>query len=388
MFSFLVKKCISNAEQYEKSEVRTAYGNLASLVGIFLSIVLCALKFLAGTIANSVSITADAINNLSDAGSSLIALVSFKLSSKPADEDHPFGHARYECIASMIVATLILFLGIELISSSVDKILHPEIVVFSWLSFAILTLSIAVKLYMFLYNRKYGRLIHSSVMQATATDSISDAIATAAVLISMVISPLIHFNLDGYVGVVVACFILLAGYGIIKEALNEILGQAPSKELVHEIAKRIEGTSGVLGMHDLIVHDYGANRLFASVHVEVDYREDVFKSHDMIDNLEREFKQDMNIEMVIHMDPVVANNPKLNELKEYMNLGVKEIDKECSLHDFRMVPGETHTNLIFDVVVPFHVKMSNVEIQKRLEEYIKKKDHMYFLVITYDRLYV
>lgn len=387
MFSLLVKKCIHHPEQYEKEDVRRAYGNLASIVGIMNNIVLCIIKFIAGTLAQSVSITADAINNLSDAGSSVIALASFKLSSKPADEQHPFGHARYECLASMIVACLILFLGLELIKTSVDKIFHPEEIVFSWLSIVILAISIIVKLWMYFYNKKYGKLIKSSIMEAAAADSISDVSATSAVLLSSILSPLIHFNLDGYMGIVVACFILFAGFGIIKEALNEILGQAPDADLVNEIQKRIEGTKGVLGMHDLIVHDYGVNRQFASVHVEVDHREDVLKSHDMIDNLEREFKEKMGLEMVIHMDPVVIDDPLTNELHEYMIAKLKEIHEDLSLHDFRIVPGETHTNMIFDVVVPYHVKMNNQELQHILEEKAAQKGKQYYLVITFDRSY-
>ena len=387
MFSLLVKKCIQHPEQYEKENVRRAYGNLASIVGIINNVVLCIIKFIAGTLAQSVSITADAINNLSDAGSSLIALASFKLSAKPADEEHPFGHARYECLASMIVACLILFLGLELIKTSITKIFHPEEIVFSWLSIVILTISIGVKLWMYFYNKKYGRLIKSSIMEATAADSISDVSATSAVLLSSIISPLIHFNLDGYMGVVVACFILFAGIAIIKDALNEILGQAPEAELVSEIQRRIECTKGVLGMHDLIVHDYGVNRQFASVHVEVDHREDVLKSHDMIDNLEREFKEEMGLEMVIHMDPIVIDDPLTNELHDYMVHILKDIHSDLSLHDFRIVPGDTHTNMIFDVVVPYHVPLSNQELKKILEEKAATKGKQYYLVITFDRSY-
>lgn len=387
MFSLLIKKFVHHPEQYEKDAVRKAYGNLASVVGIVNNLILCVIKFVAGTLAQSVSITADAINNLSDAGSSVISLISFKLSSKPADEEHPFGHARYECLASMVVACLIMFLGLELIRTSFDKILHPENIIFSWLSIVILSISIGVKLWMYLYNKKYGKLIRSSIMEATAADSISDVMATGAVLLSTIISPLIHFNLDGYMGVVVAGFIIFAGFGIIRDALNEILGQAPEEELVSEIQKRIEYTEGVLGMHDLIVHDYGPNRLFASVHVEVDHREDVLKSHDMIDNLEREFKEEMGLEMVIHMDPIVIDDPLTNELREYMYTIIKGIDEDLSMHDFRIVPGETHTNMIFDIVVPYHIKMSNQELQGILEEKVKQKGKQYYLVITYDRAY-
>ena len=240
---------------------------------------------------------------------------------------------------------------------------------------------------MYFYNKKYGRLIKCSIMEATAADSISDVRAPSAVLLSSIISPLIHFNLDGYMGVVVACFILFAGIAIIKDALNEILGQAPEAELVSEIQRRIECTKGVLGMHDLIVHDYGVNRQFASVHVEVDHREDVLKSHDMIDNLEREFKEEMGLEMVIHMDPIVIDDPLTNELHDYMVHILKDIHSDLSLHDFRIVPGDTHTNMIFDVVVPYHVPLSNQELKKILEENAATKGKQYYLVMTFDRSY-
>ena len=289
MIKFLAKKTIKNYEEYDLPEVRKAYGNLTSTVGIINNVILFAFKFLAGTLTNSVSITADAVNNLSDAGSSIISLVSFKLSSKPADEKHPFGHARYECIASMLVALAILFLGIELIQTSIGKILHPQDIEFSWISIVILVLSISVKLWMYHYNKVYGDLLKSSIMEATAADSLSDCMATGAVLLSTILSPMLHFNLDGYMGVIVAVFILIAGGGIVKSALDELLGQAPDEELVKQIQNKILSYDGVLGMHDLVIHDYGAHRTFASVHVEVDYKTDVLKSHDMIDNIERDF---------------------------------------------------------------------------------------------------
>lgn len=387
MFSLLVKKFVKHPQQVEKDSVRQAYGNLAAVVGIINNVVLCIVKFIAGTLAQSVSIRADAINNLSDAGSSIITLISFKISSKPADERHPFGHARYECIASMIVACAILFLGVELIKTSISKIIEPQAVVFSWISILILVGSIGVKLWMYAYNKAYGKKINSSIMEATAADSISDVMGTTAVLCSSIFSHVFHVNLDGYMGVIVACFIIYTGYGVIRDALNEILGQAPQGEIVTQIQKKIECTPGALGMHDLIIHDYGPNRLFASVHVEVDHREHVLVSHDMIDNLEREFKDQMGIEMVIHMDPIVIDDPLTNELRDYMRHIIKEIHSDLSMHDFRMVPGETHTNMIFDVVVPYHIDLTNVQIQTALEEKVKEKGKQYYLVITFDRSY-
>lgn len=387
MIGLLAKKIISNYQNYEDSKVRQAYGNLTSTIGIINNFILFGFKFIAGTIANSVSITADAINNLSDAGSSIISLISFKLSSKPADEKHPFGHARYECIASMIVACLILILGFELVKTSFSKILHPEVIDFSLVSCMILLFSIMVKVWMYVYNKKYGKLLHSSIMEATSADSLSDAMSTLAVLISTTISPIIHFNLDGYVGLIVACLILYAGYGVIRKALDELLGQAPSDELVQKIQEKIMSYDGVLGMHDLMIHDYGAYNTFVSVHVEVDYKVDILKSHDMIDNIEKDFKEDMGIEMVIHMDPINIDDELTNELRTFIKNSVKEIDEALSIHDFRMVTGETHTNLIFDIVVPFQVEYSNQEILDQLKEKLNKKGHKYYLVVTFDRAY-
>lgn len=388
MIKFLAKKTIKNYEEYDLPEVRKAYGNLTSTVGIVNNVILFAFKFLAGTLTNSVSITADAVNNLSDAGSSIISLVSFKLSSKPADEKHPFGHARYECIASMLVALAILFLGLELIQTSIGKIIHPHEIEFSWISIVILVLSISVKLWMYRYNKVYGDLLKSSIMEATAADSLSDCMATGAVLLSTILSPILHFNLDGYMGVIVAIFILIAGGGIVKSALDELLGQAPDEELVKQIQNKILSYDGVLGMHDLVIHDYGAHRTFASVHVEVDYKTDVLKSHDMIDNIERDFKENMDLEMVIHMDPIKIDDPLTNELKALIGDILKDMNELLTMHDFRIVPGETHTNVIFDVVVPFQVKETNQELLDELIHRVReKKGKTYYLVVTFDRAY-
>lgn len=387
MISFLAKTFIKDYQKTDDENVRHAYGNLTSLVGIVNNIILFIFKFLAGTLAGSVSITADAVNNLSDAGSSIISLVSFYLSSRPADEEHPFGHARYECIASMLVACLILLLGFELIKTSIGKIFHPEDVLFSWVSVIVLIVSIGVKLWMFIYNRHYGKLLSSSIMEATAADSISDVMATSAVLASTIISPILHFNLDGYMGIIVACLIIYAGGGIIRSALDELLGKAPSKELVQSLKDKIYAYEGVLGIHDLIIHDYGVNRLFASVHVEVDYKIDVMKSHDMIDNIERDIKKSMGIELVIHMDPIKKDDPITNELKDFMKKALKTIHEDLSLHDFRVVSGNTHTNVIFDVVVPYHLKLENKEILQRLKEQVDKQYDACYLVVTFDKDY-
>lgn len=384
----LARKFIADYKNTDNMKVRKAYGNLTSIVGIINNLLLSCFKFIAGTLANSVSITGDAVNNLSDAGSSIISLISFKLSSKPADEEHPFGHARYECIASMIVACLVLLLGLELIMTSIRKIMNPEEIVFNWLSVLILLFSISIKFWMYSYNKRLSKILKSSIMNAAAADSISDVLATGAVLLSTVISPLIHYNLDGYMGVIVACFILHAGAGIIKSALDELLGKAPDKELVTKIQEKISSYPGVLGMHDLVVHDYGVNRMFASVHVEVDYKEDVLKSHDIIDNIERDFKENMNVVMVIHMDPIKNDDPLTNELKAMMKRLLPRIHEHLSMHDFRIVNGETHTNMIFDVVVPFEVHLSNQEILDKMAEMVREeRGNSYYFVVTFDRAY-
>lgn len=387
MMRILVRLFVKNSEQVETDMVRKDIGNLTALVGIINNIFLCIFKFIAGTLANSISITADAVNNLSDVGSSLISLVSFRLSSRPADAKHPFGHARYECLASLLVAVLILFLGVEMIKESFTKILHPHDVVFSWVAIIVLAASILVKLWMFFYNRYFAGRIQSSLLKATAADSMSDALGTSAVLLSTVLSPILRFNLDGYMGVIVAAFILYTGINLIREALDELLGKAPDPQLVKQIYDRIRKYDGVLGIHDMIVHDYGPNRLFVSVHVEVDYRRDIFESHDMVDNIEKEMKEEMGIETVVHMDPIRTDDELTNELREMVGKVLREINRRLSFHDFRVVPGTTHTNLIFDVVVPFDVKMNDEELMHEITEHIHEYRNDCYAVITFDRAY-
>lgn len=387
MMKLLINRFIKNKEDVHTPYVREQYGRLTSIVGILNNIILFIGKFIIGTLVKSVSITADAVNNLSDAGSSIISLVSFKLSSKPADEEHPFGHARYEYIASMVVAVFILILGIELIRTSFDKIIHPEAIEFSMISIVILLFSICIKTWMYLYNKKYGKLIQSSVMQATAADSLSDCLSTSAVLISTILSPLIHFNLDGYMGIIVAAFIIITGVKIIKSTLDVLLGSSPSKEFVEEIVSFIKAYDGVLGIHDLMIHDYGPQRCFGSVHVEVSSSVDVFTSHDMIDNIERAIQAKLHIQMVIHMDPIDMEDETTNAMRNYVKDMVVSIDENLSIHDFRMVSGDTHTNLIFDCVVPYHVQMSNTDILAKINQAIAKLDKTYYVVITFDRAY-
>ncbi len=384
---FLISHFIPDYQDIQNSKVREKYGNLTSTIGILCNVFLCLGKFIVAAIVNSVSISADAINNLSDAGSSLISLISFKLAGKPADEEHPFGHARYEYIASMLVAVLILFLGIELVSSSVDKIINPGAITFSVIPVIILTVSIVVKFWMFSYNRHYGKLLNSTVMEATAADSISDCLATGAVLASTCISPLIHFNLDGYMGIAVAFFIIMTGAKIVKETLDRLLGSSPNQEDVNKIVQLLKGHEGVLGIHDLMIHDYGAQKRFGSVHVEVSGNEDIFVSHDMIDNMEREIQEKLGVQMVIHMDPIDVDDEEINEMRDYVKQMIVTIDPLLSIHDFRMVRGNTHTNLIFDCLVPHKVTLSNAAILDAIKANVAQLEKTYYVVVTFDRAY-
>ena len=334
------------------------------------------------------AIPADAVNNLSDAGSSVITLIGFKLAGKPADADHPFGHARMEYIASLAVAFIVLLLGVELLRDSVGKIFHPEEVAFSWLSVGVLAASIAVKFWMYRYNTALGKRIDSVAMRATAADSLSDALATAAVLLSTIVSPLIHFSLDGYMGVVVAGFILWSAVGILRDTMNKLLGEAPTQEMEQLLTRHILRHEGVLALHDMVVHSYGPGRTFATVHVEVDAREDILKSHDMIDNIEREVLLDHGVNLVIHLDPIVVDDPEVNALRETTRELVQEVNPELTIHDFRVVRGRTHSNLIFDVQVPRDCPLTDEEITRRIIEKVKGLRENYFAVVTLDRTYV
>ena len=387
MMRLLVRFFVKDHEQTENEHVRKAIGNVTATVGVINNVFLCIFKFVAGTLANSVSITADASTNLSDAGSSIISLISFRLSSRPADAKHPFGHARYECLASLLVAVLILYLGVEMVQQSFQKILHPEEIIFSWVAIIVLLASILVKVWMYTYNHAYGKRLHSSLLEATAADSLSDVLGTSAVLLSTILSPVLKFNLDGYMGMIVAAFILYTGISLIRSALDDLLGKAPDPELVQEIYERIKKYDGVLGVHDMIVHDYGPNRLFVSVHVEVDYRRDIFESHDMVDNIEKEIKEEMGIETVVHMDPIRTDDALTNELKEMVRKILDKVDGRLTFHDFRVVPGTTHTNMIFDVVVPFGIASSDEQLMKQITDLVHEQRPECYAVITFDHAY-
>lgn len=360
---------------------------MSSIVGIVVNVLLFAGKFTVGTLFGSVAISADAFNNLSDAGSSIISLISFKISAKPADRAHPFGHARIEYVASMIVSFLILLIGYELASDSLMKIIHRESnTQFSIISVVVLSVSILSKLWLCVFNRRVGKKIDSSVMVATSADSLSDVIATSAVLISTVIFALTGVDIDAWAGILVSVMIMLAGLKILNETKNSILGEAPSEELVQKIKGVISEYPEALGIHDLMVHSYGPGRTIATLHVEVDGSADMFKSHDVIDNIERRMNLELGIQCTIHMDPIVTDDERVTELRNRVRAAVREIDERIEIHDFRFVAGDTHSNLIFDMAVPFEIKLSDPELRQLISEAVSKIDSNYFAVITIDRV--
>ena len=387
MTDLLCKLFVKNHKETADPRVRASYGTLVSVVGILLNLLLFVAKFLAGSLFGSVAIVADAMNNLSDSGAQIISLISFRISSKPADREHPFGHARIEYVASMIVAFLVLLIGVELFRESLGKIFHPQPPEQSWISVAVLGGSILVKLWLGLFNRRIGNRIDSAVMRATAADSLSDVLSTAAVLLAtlvMLLFPTVQLNLDAYMGLIVALLILLAGAKILNETKNAILGQAPAEETVSRIRETVAKYPGALGIHDLVVHNYGPGHILASLHVEVDGREDMFVSHDMVDTIEQELRR-AGIEATIHMDPIVTDDESINALRGQVLTAVQAIHPAFQIHDFRYVEGVTHTNLIFDVVVPFECALSEGEIRRQIADAVSRIDPSYFTVVTVDR---
>ncbi len=388
MTDFLVRMFIKDRDNVENAQVRENYGKLAGIVGIATNLILFLFKIIAGTLSGSISIIADAVNNLSDSGSSIITLIGFKISGKPADAKHPYGHARMEYISGLIVSFIIMFLGFELARSSVEKIIHPKTPQFSWLVAVILLVSILMKLWQCLFYRKIGRRIDSSVLSATSLDSRNDILATSSVLAAALITYLTSFNLDGYMGVAVALFIMISGIKIIIDTASPLLGNAPPEELVCKIYQKILSYDGIVGLHDLSVHNYGAGKCFASVHCEVSACQDIMVSHDIIDNIERDFLKEMDIHMVIHLDPVVINNEQTNELKAAVKNLIRQISPQIGMHDFRVVWGISHSNLIFDIVVPFEFKWSDDELIALITEKIQQIDPSYRAVIIVDHNYV
>ena len=384
--NFLVRRFIKNYQDTKDANVRTNVGKLSGIVGIFSNLFLFVIKFVIGTIVHSVSIQADGVNNLTDAGSNIISILSFHLANKPADKDHPFGHERTETIASLFVGILILVLGFETAKESISKVIHPGSIDFRIASVIILLISIIVKFWMYAYNKKLSKTYDSSLLEATALDSISDVCGTTAVLVSTLLSPVLHFNLDGYMGIVVSGIILYGAYGLLRDMINSLIGEAPDPELVHNIVDRIMAHPAILGVHDMMLHNYGPNKIFASAHVEVDSSKDIFETHDHIDNIEREVKENMNIDLVLHMDPVKVNDPETELYRAKVVEAIHQIDPKWGFHDFRIVSGPTHVNLVFDLVITFEEKYSQEEIEDMILNHIQSDKKIYF-VLTIDHPY-
>ena len=382
MIELLAKWFIPHRDSMEDGALRRAYGTLCGAVGIGLNILLFMGKFFAGQLSGSIAVTADAFNNLSDAGSSAVTLLGFRLAGKKPDPDHPFGHGRIEYISGLIVAGLILLMGVELAKSSFDKILHPEEVTFSALALVILAVSVAVKLYMWHYNRRIGGKIRSAAMEATASDSLSDAAATSAVLLAMLIGRWTGLAVDGYVGMVVALFILFSAYKAAKETLSPLLGQAPDPELVQHIRDIVEEHDTVVGIHDLVVHDYGPGRQMVSLHAEVPASGDILQLHDVIDNIERELHEKLHVQAVIHMDPIVTDDETVDALRRQVAELVRQVEPRMTVHDLRVIRGTTHTNLVFDAVLPLDAAITPAEAGRRIREKVAELDGDYYAVVT------
>ena len=372
----------------DENVTRKIYGTLCSIIGIMLNVMLFAGKYIAGVISGSVAITADAINNLSDAGSSFITLIGFRFAGKKPDVDHPFGHGRFEYISGFIVSMAILMMGVELIKTSVGKIISPEPIETSGVAVTILIISILVKLYMVIYNKRIGEKIKSSAMKATATDSLGDVMATSFVLISVVVMELTDLNIDGYSGIVVAAFILFAGYNAAKDTINPLLGKTPDPELVEAIKEIVFDHEIVVGIHDMVVHDYGPGRIMVSLHAEVPGNGDIFEIHDAIDHIERELQESLGCNAVIHMDPIETDNEVVKCVRKQVEEAVLKFISNASIHDFRMVQGPTHTNVIFDVVVPYSVKDNEDDIKRQVQLLVSEIDSTYFAVVDIDRAHV
>ncbi len=383
----LLSKIFIKDRNFNNPDVRIAYGTLCGSVGILLNLLLFSFKLFAGLISGSIAVTADAVNNLSDAGSSVISLIGFKMSGKKPDIHHPFGHGRIEYISGLIVSFFIVLMGFELGKSSVSKMFAPSAVDFSFVTIIILAVSIIVKLYMSFYNSSIAKKIDSASMRATATDSLSDAIATSAVLASAIFCKYTSINIDPYCGAIVALFIVIAGINAAKDTVSPLLGALPDKQLIDRIQRITDECPQIIGTHDIIVHDYGSGRLMISLHAEVDADGDILETHDAIDNIERKLQEELSCSATIHMDPIVINDPKLSELKDKIADYLNTLSPSLHFHDFRMVKGPTHNNIIFDIEIPYNEATSKDEIYDGITRLLQKEDSTYFAVINFDNIY-
>ncbi len=388
MITLLSKLFIKDRDNVNDPEVRTAYGVLCGIVGIVLNVILFVGKFVAGALSGSIAVTADAFNNLSDAGSSLVTMIGFRLAGQKPDPDHPFGHGRFEYISGFIVSIAVLLMGFELASSSIGKILEPEGTEFSVVSVVILSVSVLVKLYMAFYNRSVGKRIGSAAISATAADSLSDSISTVVVLASTLLSHFADIMIDGWCGLAVSIFIFIAGIRSAKETVSPLLGQPPEPEFVRSVLDIVNSSDSIIGIHDMIVHNYGPGRLMVSLHAEVPANSDFLAVHDVIDNIEHRIATELGCSAVIHMDPIVVDDELLNDAKSKVAGSLKEIDEAITIHDFRMVSGPTHTNLIFDAVIPYSLKLSEDEVRAAICERVERIDPNYRTVVEIDRDFV
>lgn len=388
MINYLIKRFVKNYNDTENPDVRESYGNFSGIMGIIINIILCTSKMLVGIIFGSIAILADGVNNLSDAGNSVITLIGFKLASKPADKDHPFGHARYEYISGLLVSFLIMMLGFNLFKDSAVKIFKPDELNFSLISVYVLIFSIIMKLFMYYANKTIAKKIDSVTVLATAKDSLNDVLSTLGVLLSVLIGGIWGIQIDAYTGLIVSAFVIYSGIGLISDTLSPLLGEAPKEDLVKLIETKIKTYPSVIGIHDLVVHNYGKNKCFATVHVEIPSNQDILYSHDIMDNIEQDFLHNHNIHLVIHMDPVETENETVILLKKQTEKKIKEQYPEYSIHDFRVAFGETHNNVIFDVVVPQNCNIPDSEIHKQLEKLVKEIDEKNNAVIQIDKCYI
>lgn len=385
MTDLILRIFVRDHKNTEDPAVRDKCGRVAGAVGIVTNFLLFLMKIIVGTVFHSVSVTADAVNNLTDSGSSVVTLIGFKMASKPADEKHPFGHARIEYLSGIIVSFIVIFLGLQLGMSSIEKIITPEENALTPVALVVLVISILAKLWQCLFYRKVGRMIKSESVEATSKDSRNDVIATSVVLLGAVITMLTGVNLDGYMGAAVALFIVFSGVQLTISTADPLLGQAPEGELVQTITEKMLSYPGIIGMHDLAVHNYGVGRCFASAHCEVDAKNDILVSHDLIDNIERDFSRDLGIHMVIHLDPVIVGDARTDALHCKVQSLVTALYPTVTIHDFRVIWGVTHSNIVFDAAVPFAVKDSDAVITQKLEAEIQKLDPDYRTVVTIDR---
>ena len=388
MTQFLIRCFIKRPDDVKDAAVRTAYGNLASLVGMACNILLCIGKLLAGTLFGSIAIMADALNNLSDASSNVVSLIGFRLAAKAPDAEHPYGHARYEYLAGLVVSVTILAIGLSLLKESALKVLHPTPVAFSWLSIGVLAASILVKLWLSGFNRAVGKKINSETLMATAADSRNDVLTTGAVLLSTILCSLTGYGIvDGIMGVGVAAFILWSGWGLVMDTLSPLLGESPSPELVEHIERTVMSYPGVLGMHDLMVHDYGPGHQFASLHVEFPAETDPLTAHDVIDNIEKDFLKKDRLQVTIHYDPIVTADASVGVLRARLQEHARQLDPQLSIHDLRIVPGDSHTNVLFDLVFPAGYTGDIDQMLAKMCQFVKEQDPKYCCVVKVEQSY-